>query len=257
MTTLAANKPRTYEGSIRRRNTLPVIAADILYEGSAIGQVTASGHVRPLTSADVFVGFAEQQVDNSLGAAAARNVDLITRGAVQLPITGLVITDRVGLPVYATDDDTFSLSPVGGVFIGFLDRYVSAGVGIVDFYAGRYRDPFAGWKHELKSANYTLDAEDAGKFIWVDTDATVLTLPAVGGIASFRIGNIAAYGVSGLAISPNAADMIEGPDITAADNKDIINTKATAARGDWVQVNDGDANGWSISQMVGTWAREA
>lgn len=257
MPTLAANKPRTYEGAIRRRNTLAVIASDILYEGAAIGQVSASGHVRPLTSVDVFVGFAEQQVDNSLGAAAARNISIIAQGSISLPITGLLITDRVGLPVYATDDDTFSLSPVGGVFIGFLDRFVSAGVGIVNFFAGRYRDPFAGWRHELKSGNYTVDAEDAGKFIWVDTDAVVITLPSVGGIAAFRVGNIAAYGVSGVAISPAAADMIEGPDITAADNKDIINTKATAARGDWVQVNDGDANGWSVSQMVGTWAREA
>lgn len=257
MTTLAANKPRTYEGSIRRKNTLAVIASDIIYEGAAVGQVKASGHVRPLTSADVFVGFAEQQVDNSLGAAAARNIDLITRGAIVLPITGLVITDAVGLPVYATDDDAFSLSPVGGVFVGFLARYVSAGVGVVDFEIGRYADPFAGWKHELKSANYTVDAEDAGKFIWVDTDAVVITLPAVGGIAQLRVGNIAAYGVSGVAVSPNASDMIEGPDITAADNKDVINTKATAARGDWIQINDGDANGWSISQMVGTWAREA
>jgi hypothetical protein len=257
MPTLAANKPRTYEGSIRRRNTLAVIASDILYEGAAIGQVAASGHVRPLTSADLFVGFAEQQVDNSLGAAAARNISLIAQGSISLPITGLVITDRVGLPVYATDDDTFSLSPVGGVFVGYLDRFVSAGIGIVNFFAGRYRDPFAGWRHELKSTNYTVDAEDAGKFIWVDTNSVVITLPAVGGIAALRVGNIAAYGVSGVAISPNASDMIEGPDITAADNKDIINTLATAARGDWVQVNDGDANGWSISQMVGTWAREA
>jgi hypothetical protein len=33
---------------------------------------------------------------------------------VQLAVTGAVITD-VGQPVYATDDDTFVFSPVGGI----------------------------------------------------------------------------------------------------------------------------------------------
>jgi hypothetical protein len=52
-----------------------------------------------------------------------------------------VITD-VGQPVYATDDDTFVFSPVGGVFVGFVHRFVSAGVVIVDFDALEFRDPY-------------------------------------------------------------------------------------------------------------------
>ena len=255
MTTLAANKPRDYEGG--NRNALLVVADDIIYEGAAVGQVAASGHARPLTSADRFVGFAEATADNAGGAAAAIRVRLIESGKIVLPITGLVITDPSGIPVYATDDDTFTFNPTGGVFIGFLHRYVSNGIGVVDFNASGFADPYAGFVHETKSANYTITAADAAKWIWVDTDAVVITLPAVEGIAGFRIGNIAAYGVSGLAVSPNAADMIEGPGITAADNKDIINTKATARRGDFVEIGNGDANGWSITRMRGTWAREA
>ncbi|MCX5513427.1 hypothetical protein C3941_23850 [Kaistia algarum] len=254
MTTLAANKPRAYEfGS---RNALLMIAADIIYEGAAVGVVPASGHARPLAAGDVFAGFAEAKADNASGAAAAIRVELVESGKIELPVTGLVITD-IGLPVYASDDDTFSLSPVGGVFIGIVHRFVSAGYGIVHFDAPVLVDPYGGFVHELKSANYTVDAEDAGKWIWVDTDAVVITLPAVEGIGGLRIGNIAAYGVSGVAISPAAADMIEGPDITAADNKDLINTKATARRGDFVEIGYGDANGWSVTRKRGTWAREA
>lgn len=259
MTTLAANKPRAYEGG--NRNTFPVIAADIIYEGAAVGLVKASGHARPLVAGDRFAGFAEFTADNSAGAAAALNVQVIESGKIQLPITGLVITDQGAsgnrLPVYASDDDTFSLSPVGGTFIGFLHRYVSAGVGIVQFDVSNHVDPFLGWTHELKSGNYTVDAEDNGKFIWVDTDAVVITMPGIEGIARLRIGNIAAYGVSGVAVSPGGTDMIEGPDITAADNKDIINTKATAARGDYIELNYGDANGYAVVQKIGVWAREA
>lgn len=253
MTTLAADKPRTKE--IGSRNEFAVIASDIIYEGAAVGLVDASGHARPLVAGDRFVGFCEQKLDNSAGGAAAKNVRVIEAGKAELLVTGAVITD-VGQPVYATDDDTFAFSPVGGVFVGFVHRFVSAGKAIVAFDAQHYSDPNAGFVHELKSANYTLDAEDAGKCLWVDTDNVVITLPAVEGIAAFRVGNIAAFGVAKVSVSPNASDMIEGPDITAADDKDIINTKATARRGDFIEVGNGDANGWSITRKRGTWARE-
>jgi hypothetical protein len=257
MTTLAVNKPRAYDSAPLRHweNAIPVIASDIIYEGAAVGVVSASGHARPLAAGDKFAGFAVRKVDNSAGAAAAKRVDVYQKGFVQLSVTGAVITDK-GLPVYATDDDTFSFSPVGGVFVGFLHRYVSAGVGVVAFDALNFVDPWDGYVHELKSANYTVDAEDSGKMLWVDTDAVVITLPAVEGI-TVGVGNIAAFGVAKVSVDPNAVDMIEGPDITAADNKDIINTKATARRGDHVIVANGDANGWKIVKKVGTWAREA
>lgn len=238
------------------KNHLPMVASDILYEGSAVGIVPASGHARPLAAGDTFAGFAAVRADNSQGSAAALNVEVYESGKISLPVSGAAITD-VGLPVYATDDDTFTFSPVGGVFIGFAERFVSAGIMIVRFDVAALADPYAGWVHELKSANYTVDAQDAGKWLWVDTDAVVITLPAVEGIAAVRIGNIAAYGVSGLAISPAVGDMIEGPDISAADGKDLINTKATARRGDFAEIAYGDANGWSVARIRGTWAREA
>jgi len=63
MTTLAANLPRSYE--LGALNHLPVIAADIIYEGAAVGVVAASGHARPLTAADRLPGFATRQADNA------------------------------------------------------------------------------------------------------------------------------------------------------------------------------------------------
>ena len=100
MTTLAANAYRVYETS--NINEIPVIAADIIYEGAAVGSVKASGHARPLTSADRFEGFAEKKADNSSGAAAAINVRVKTQGKIKLSVSGAVITD-IGQPVYATD----------------------------------------------------------------------------------------------------------------------------------------------------------
>lgn len=236
-------------------NTIPVVASDIIYGGAAVGIVRASGLARPLTSADSFAGFAQRQCDNSTGAAAAKDVTVIRSGIVTIPVAGAVITD-VGAHVWATDDDTFGFTGVSGVYIGRVVRFVSSGIVDVQFDAGRMTDPFGARIHELRSANHTLDAEDSGKVIWVDTNGVVITLPAVGGISGVIVANAAAYGVSGVAVSPNAADMIEAADITAADNKDIINTQATAQRGDFVDIYDGDANGWVVVRRQGIWARE-
>lgn len=258
MTTLAKNKPRAFEGGMR--NEHPVIASDIIYEGAAVGLVDASGHARPLTGADRFAGFAEATADNSAGAAAAINVRVIEEGKIELSVTGAVATD-VGQPVYATDDDTFTFNPVNAAFIGFVHRFVSAGVVIVRFNALAYQDPYGDYSvRELLSGIKTFDAEDTGKLFVVDADADndALTLPAIAdGFAGAKIVAIGAFGTTKLVIDPAAADMILGPNITGADNKDLILTKATQRRGDFVKLDIGDADGYVVTEMRGTWAREA
>lgn len=258
MTTLAANKRRALV--LGDMGEFPVIASDIIYQGAAVGLVAASGYARPLVGGDAFGGFAVGKADNSSGAAAAINVNTQAKGKVQLTVTGLAITD-VGQPVYAQDDDTFSFNPVGGTFVGFVDRYVSSGVGIVDFDAIGYKDPWGQYTlRELLSGTKTFDAQDSGKLFAVDADGDgdALTLPAIAdGFGGATILAIGAFGTTALTISPAAADMILGPDITGADNKDLILTKATQRRGDFVSLMLGDADGYVVTSMRGTWAREA
>ena len=256
MTTLAANSPRDY-GSGGLRGTYPVVASDIIYEGALVGLVDASGHARPLTAGDRAVGFAEAKADNSGGAAAAINVQTIKRGLIELAVSGAVITD-VGNPVYATDDDTFTFNPVGASFVGFAHRFVSAGRIEVDFDFANYRDPWAAYsKRETLSTNKTLDIEDNGKLFVVDTDAVVITLPAVATPVNCVVMNGGAFAAVGLQISPNASDKVQGPDLPGTDNKDLINTKATARRGDFAKLVTGDANGALVAELRGTWATEA
>ncbi|RLB89186.1 MAG: hypothetical protein DRH26_12095 [Deltaproteobacteria bacterium] len=253
MTTLAVDSARTYE--LGERNEFPVIASDIIYQGAAVGLVIASGHARPLTSVDKFVGFAEKKADNSAGAAAAINVRTIKKGSILLAITGAVITD-INQPVYAQDDNAFSFIKTSGVFIGFMRRFTASGYGIVEFDAGVLTDPHEGLVAETLSANKTLDALDSGKVFFVDTDAFIITLPAVAKMG-FRIVNAGAYGTILVAIAPNANDGIQPTDLTAVDNKALRNTKATANRGDMVDLEYGDATGWTATKLVGTWVKEA
>lgn len=256
MTTLAVDKPRAKQTG--DEGHFPVIAADIIYEGAAVGLVDSTGHAQPLAAGNRFVGFALAKADNSAGAAAAINVRVQRKGQIQLSVSGAVITD-VGQPIYATDDDTFAFSPVGGVFIGFVDRFVSSGVVIVGFDAGVLRDPWGRFQlREALTGTKTFDAEDCGKLFWCTGDATALTLPAIAaGLSGLAIVSGGAFGTQATTIDPNASDMILGPDITGADNKDLINTKATQRRGDFVVLIAGDADGYMVTEQRGIWAREA
>lgn len=256
MTTLATDAPRPIETG--DYNNLPSIAADITYEGAAVGVVPGTGHGRPLTAADRFGGFCAERCDNSVGAAGDKTIRVLERGKVELTISGVVITD-VGQPVYATDDATFQMSPVGGVFVGFVHRWVSSGVAVIRFDATGYRDPWGAYTaRETISDDKTLDAEDTGKLFWVTTDAKTIALPAIAtGLDGCVVVNGGSFGTVAVNISPAAADMILGPDITGADNKDLINTKATARRGDFVILGGNDADGYAVQAMRGTWAREA
>lgn len=256
-TTLAANTPRSYEGG--SRNDYPVIASDIIYEGAAVGVVDASGHARPLNAADRFVGFAEAKADNSAGAAAAINVRVVESGKIQLSVSGAVITD-VGQPVYATDDDTFVFLPTAAVFVGFVSRFVSSGVAIVAFDTQNYQDPYGEYtKRETLSGVKTFDIEDNGKCFFADAaaDGDALTLPVVATPVNIKIVAIGAFGTTLVKIDPAAADKIQGPDLPGTDNKDLLLTKATQRRGDFVKLATGDANGALVTELRGIWATEA
>lgn len=129
MATLATDTPRAY--SLAEFEDYPVIASDIIYEGAAVGD-NGSGYARPLQAGDPFRGFATQQCDNSSGSAGDKRVRTRTKGRIQLSITSLAITD-VGKDVYASDDNTFTLTQSTNTRIGHVVQYVSSGVGIIEF----------------------------------------------------------------------------------------------------------------------------
>jgi hypothetical protein len=109
----------------------------------------------------------------------------------------------------------------------------------------------------LSAATLTVDAEDNGKVFLVDT-TSVITLPSTGAAyGPFVFVNNGADGTVQISIDPAAADKIFGCDMAGVDNKDLINTLATAKKGDYVKIVYGGATGWSIAELRGIWAAEA
>lgn len=106
-----------------------------------------------------------------------------------------------------------------------------------------------------KTSAYTMTAADSGKITRV-TGTTTITLPATVVGMKFKILNGNEDGVA-VTISPNASDKIIGNGFTAADDKDAINTAATAKYGDFFEILGDGVDGWYVQAVKGTWARQA
>ncbi len=90
------------------------------------------------------------------------------------------------------------------------------------------------------------------------TGTTTVTLPAVAVGISLHIINNNSDGVA-ITISPNSSDkfLIDAAGAAGTDDKDLINTAATARRGDSCKLTYGSADGWTVLELNGTWADEA
>lgn len=135
MATLAADKWRKFESQEPTSlNELPVIASDIIYKGAFVGD-NGSGLARPLVAGDPFMGVCEQQCDNSAGAASALNVKVREQGRLEMAVTGASSAADVNEIVYASDDDTLTLTAGSNTPIGKVARWVTGTTCVVQFLA--------------------------------------------------------------------------------------------------------------------------
>lgn len=106
-------------------------------------------------------------------------------------------------------------------------------------------------KEDISASTLTTDIQDCGKVLnFTATCVVTIHATAVGQVLTFRVG---ADGIT-LTLSPQAADKIQGVDITAADNKDIIFTSQPI--GSFVQLISDGVDGWNIVAVKGAFTRE-
>lgn len=131
MATLAADAARDF--GVGDIEDYPIIADDIIYRHAAVGE-NASGYSRPLVAGDPFQGFAIEKCDNAGGAAGAKNAKVRTKGTVKIDVAGAsAITANDRPAVYASDDDTFTLTSTSNSLIGYVRRWISGTTCMVDF----------------------------------------------------------------------------------------------------------------------------
>ena len=111
---------------------------------------------------------------------------------------------------------------------------------------------------EEKTANYTVIINaDSGKSLASDLDGVVFTMPSIATGNTITFVNTAEDGTAELNISPAAADGINYIG-SNTDDKDLINTKATAKKGDYVTLASlNGTTAWQVVAVRGVWAKEA
>lgn len=131
---LSADTLRKYE--IGDVNALTVASGVTIYEGALVFALKSSGQAvvaSPAISTHSFAGIAIK------GAVAGENVRLKESGKVEMPVTGASAAS-VGQIVYASADDTLTLTASTNVPVGIVHRHVSSTTCIVAFKSSAERD---------------------------------------------------------------------------------------------------------------------
>ena len=109
-----------------------VYQAVTIYEGAILG-LTSGGYARGLVAGDKFIGHATEYVNNASGSSGDRTIEHLTgRYRLKVAITSVAITD-VGRKVYASADNTYTLTAGSNSFVGVIVRYVTTNTAIVEF----------------------------------------------------------------------------------------------------------------------------
>ena len=255
MSTLAADSPQVLvTGDM---GAVPCVATDIVFEGAMVGD-NAAGYGRPLVAGDRFLGHNIFQVDNTLGGAGDKNLRLRT-GVYRLVCSLVGLVTDVGQPVYASDDQVLTFDASSNSYVGRISRYVSATKMEIEFVTCGQDEFDPNPNRVTKVDDYTTDAADNGKVIYLGVNAKTITLIATVLGYKITVVNGAGLGVAGIIVDFNAADKsLGGCGLAAgADGAAITNTKATAQRGDYLQfIGDGDAGGgWNVVGKRGIWVQ--
>lgn len=149
---LTANREvdRYVDQALRR---YAVAAGVHVYKGAFVG-LNASGYARGLVAGDRFLGVAYEEADNTSGSNGDQFVRVFSTGDFPHALTGAAVTD-IGRPVYASADDTLTLTGAGNSLVGWTVDRPAANTVIVRVDAGAFGGPAP----QIVSAAAELDCE--------------------------------------------------------------------------------------------------
>lgn len=187
-----------------------------IYKGALVGRNRSTGYARPLVAGDEFLGVAYRQANNTLPGNTAGGINVRLHQAIDVvaPVSA-VATGDIGREVFASADDTLTLTPSGNSRVGRVVAIESSGVARVrcqplPSLSGAYENLSV---VVLADASATLTLDQINRVLLIgNTAARTLTLPAA---ATVRAGawirvvktSSAAFAVT---IDPNASETVDG-----------------------------------------------
>ncbi|HPM25429.1 MAG TPA: hypothetical protein PLP66_16080 [Phycisphaerae bacterium] len=195
---------------------LPVDDNARIYKGSLVGRNRATGYARALVAGDDFLGWAYRAVDNTQPGHVAGGALVRLHQAVDIvhALSGVSPAD-VGKAVYASADDTLTLTPSGNSRVGRVVAVEAAGVARVRCapvaqVCGLLEN---GPVVMLADANATLTLDHVNRTLLIaNSAARTLTLPPVATVRAggwLRVVKTSAA-AQAVTLDGNGSEMIDG-----------------------------------------------
>ena len=108
------------------RNSIAAPASTRIWAGAFIGKTAAGTTGRALVAGDKFLGLCLETVDNRDGGAGDLDIPYTTDMQIEHAVTGAASAADVGKPVYASDDNTLTLTATNNSLMGVIERWVSS-----------------------------------------------------------------------------------------------------------------------------------
>lgn len=195
---------------------IPVDDNVTIYKGALVGRNRSTGYARALVAGDEFLGITYKQADNTIAGHTAGGINVRLHQAVDITHTlSSVSTADIGKDVYASDDESLTLTPTGNSRIGRVVALESTNTarircqpltmleGLLDNY------PVV----SLADANATLTLDHINRVLLIaNTSARTLTLPAVATVRAggwFRVVKTSSDAAA-VTLDGSGAEIIDG-----------------------------------------------
>lgn len=211
-----------------------------IYKGGLVGRDRATGYARALVAGDEFLGVAYKQADNTITGHTAGGINVRLHQAVDIVHDlSFVVQADVGKEVYASADDTLTLTPTGNSRIGRIVALDSGSVVRVRCQPVAMLDGILDNRPiiTLADANATLTLDHINRVLLIgNTAARTLTLPPLGNVrvgAWLRVVKTSADAFA-VTLDGNASETIEGSATFAALDAEFDTVHLVATTGDWI-----------------------
>lgn len=95
--------------------TLPVKGGAKIFKGAFVG--LSGGCARGLVAGDAFAGIAYEEADNTSGDDGDLDVRVFTMGDFEHALGGADVANNLA-PIYASDDETITITPTDNSLVG-------------------------------------------------------------------------------------------------------------------------------------------
>jgi len=193
-----------------------------IYKGAFVGRNRSTGYARALAAGDEFLGLAYRLADNTVTGHAAGGINVRLHQAVDIvhALAGVTVGD-MGKDVYASADDTLTLSPAGNSRVGRVVAVEGTGLARVRC---KPVTQLSGVLENLPvivlaDANATLTLDHMNRTLLIaNTTARTLTLPPAATVRAggwMRVVKTSAAAAA-VTLDGNAAETIDGATTFAA-----------------------------------------